>query len=423
MNDRPRVLLVHQRTTLPWIFDAAVRAGVDLVLVPRPDEQLGDDLPAGVTEVLAVDTGAPDALAVVAAEHARRPFDGVMTLYDAAVGFAAAVAHELGLPGPGPEVAERVRDKRVMRERLRAAGLNSPRFVALDGPQDWRRATGVACPVVVKPSDGLSSAGVTRVDDPATLEAVVAEVWRVSGAVVDRRSGSPGLVVEEFLDGPELAVESLAHDGDVRVLSIGYKGEPVGPHFEEGLYEAPARLPSEVRDAVEREVVAAHAALGLRDGPAHTELRLRGGTVPYVLELGARIGGSGVSHHVVEAVTGIDFAADALRIAIGRAPECFASPVTVRGAGGNYIVPCGGQGRIVALDGLDDVAAAPEVTHLVQMLFPGDVVRPYPEFTGYPAFVLSRHAGIDELERFHSGLGERISIRYRPEAATAGAGR
>jgi hypothetical protein len=50
----------------------------------------------------------------------------------------------------------------------------------------------------------------------------------------------------------------------------------------------------------------------------------------------------------------------------------------------------------------------------VQMLFPGDVVLAYPDFTGYPAFVLSRHSDLGDAERFHAELDAHIEVSYAP---------
>ncbi|MFJ3904868.1 ATP-grasp domain-containing protein [Streptomyces sp. NPDC090025] len=418
---RPTLVLVYQRSALPWIFEGAARAGIDLVLVPRPDEDVpADRLPPAVVELLPLDPeGDPEgALAALRKRHEERPFQGIVTLFDPLVPFVAEAAERLGLPGIGRDTALGAQDKRVMRERLTAAGLNVPRFARIDGPDPepgLAAADALTFPVVVKPAHGFSSLGVTRADSPAALRTTVTEVRAVCAAKLGVRDAA--LVVEEYLDGPEFAVESLAYQGRVRVLSIGYKGEPEGPYFEESVYRAPAALPADVRDAVVREVTAAHAALGITDGPTHTELRLRGGTRPYLLEMGARIGGSGVSAYVASHVSGVDLAAEALRLAVGGAPsdpaaEGLAEPV---GAAANYIVPCGGHGRISAVHGLAEVAADPRVDHLIQMLFPGDVVRPYPDFTGYPAFVISRHDSTPEAEAFHAELERAVRIEYATE--------
>lgn len=425
MNPRPSppptVVLVYQRVSLPWVFDSARRAGIRIVLVPRPDERPGpEQLPPAVVDVLPLDweNDPADALAALRRRHREAPFDGITTLYDPAVPFVAEAAEALGLPGVGRDTALAAQDKRIMRERLAAAGLNVPRFVRLDGDAPGTDVPGLDFPVVVKPAQGFSSLGVMKAGTRAELKGVVDEVRRVSAGRPGRAGG--GLIVEEFLDGPEYAVESLAHRGRVQVLSIGYKGEPEGPHFEESVYRAPAGLPGGVEEAVRREVIAAHAALGVTDGPTHTELRLRGGTRPHLLEMGARIGGSGVSQYIAHRVTGIDLAADALRIAAGLPPESFEAGRDPRavGAAANYIVPCGGSGRITAVHGLDELAGDPRVDHVVRMLRPGDVVRPYPDFTGYPAFILSHHASTAEAEEFHRFLDRAVRIDYEPEDTT-----
>lgn len=164
-----------------------------------------------------------------------------------------------------------------------------------------------------------------------------------------------------------------------------------------------------------REVVAAHVALGVTDGPTHTELRLRGGDRPYLLELGARVGGSGVSHFIVQHTTGVDYAAEALRLAAGLPPSPAAmgvEPSEACGVAANYIVPCGGSGVVTAIQGLDELAGDRRVDHVVRMLHPGDVVRPYPDFTAYPAFVLSHHASAQDAEEFHQFLKRHIRVEY-----------
>ncbi|MEQ7736012.1 ATP-grasp domain-containing protein, partial [Escherichia coli] len=190
------------------------------------------------------------------------------------------------------------------------------------------------------------------------------------------------LVVEEFLDGVELAVESISHAGRTRILAVGYKGQPAGPYFEESVYQAPARLDDSLLALVHEQVVAAHRHLGINWGPTHTELRLGPGGQPYILEIGARIGGSGVSHFIVQASTGVDYFGEVLAAAVGREPAVMSVPeIPSRAAAGNYIVQCQGAGVFQGVDGLAEAAADARVDLVVPTMQPGHVIRPYPDFS------------------------------------------
>jgi biotin carboxylase len=406
---RPVLALLHHRVGLPWIFEAAEREGVDLLFVPRPGDSPDlASMPRPVTEVLAGDALTdPDGL--LAALAARRP-DGVLTMFDPAVPFAARAAAELGLPGVSEEAARRCVDKRALRERLAAAGAHTPGYATVPPGGDSSQAARLRFPVVVKPAAGFSSLGVVRVDHPDDLPAALRQVEAVTARQLPSEAAARGTVVEEFIAGAEYAVESIVHAGRTHVLSVGFKGEPTGPYFEESVYRAPAVLRDDVRAAIAAQAALANRALGVETGPVHTELRLRDGETPFVFDVGARIGGSGVSHFIVAESTGVDLAGEAIRAALGRPPSALLE--TRRSHAGNYIVQTGGTGRITAIDGLAEASAHPAVRHTAQFLFPGDEVRAYPEFSGYPAFILSVHPSADALESFHRYLDATITVRY-----------
>src|SRR5262249_59246442 len=76
------------------------------------------------------------------------------------------------------------------------------------------------------------------------------------------------------------------------VVAVFDKPDPLeGPFFEETIYVTPSRLPECWQSRVMDATVQAVAALGLKDGPIHAELRLND-QGPWVIEVGARsIGG------------------------------------------------------------------------------------------------------------------------------------
>ncbi|MFJ3937647.1 ATP-grasp domain-containing protein [Streptomyces parvus] len=420
MTDRPLVALVYQRPGMPWMFEGARRAGVDVVLIhrpdPRPDEALPAQLPPAVVGALPLDIfgDAAGSLATLAELHRERPFAALVTALDVAVPFTAKAARMLGLPGLSEDASVAVRDKREMRRRIAAAGLNNPAYVALPSPGGWKDAAGLEFPVVVKPASGFTSLGVTRVDSLDDLEDTVASVWDVCRRHLGYGKESAafeGLVVEEYLDGDEYCVESLSYRGEVRIHTIGYKGRPEGPYFEETVYRAPAPLSPAAERSIREQVTGAHRALGVTDGPTHAELRMRGDKA-YLLEMGARVGASGGSHHIVESVTGVDFAGETVRIAMGEEPVSWNRPVESPGVGAMYFVPVGGSGRITNIAGLAEAADDPRVDRVIQLLHPGDEVLPYPEYSGYPGFVLSRHDDHRDAEEFHHELDTSVSVHY-----------
>ncbi|MEQ8965572.1 MAG: ATP-grasp domain-containing protein [Azospirillaceae bacterium] len=400
-----RLALVCQRNNnVPFLFESAAAAGHELVLIHAPGESAPGHLPAA-GPLLELDVfDAPDAaLDELEAAASALALDGILTCREEAVPWTALAARRLGLPGIDPSASLAARDKATMRARFAAAGLNVPRHVRL-GPEDAiAPPPGLTFPVVVKPTGGYSSQGVIRVDGPGGLADAVERVRAINAddlraytrdPVADgvRGEGWGAVIVEEFIDGPEYVAEAFAVDGRVHVLSIGYKGDPKGPHFEESVYLAPPPLPAEAVSAVVEQVAGGMAALGLTEGPGHCELRLRGGKTPVLLEIGARIGGSGVSQFVVQESTGIDYAGLQFRQAAGAPLPDLPPTPEPHAAAGNWIIPLGGHGRLVEIAGLSAVAAHPDTRRILTFLDPGAVVRPYPAFTGYPGFILSRHA-------------------------------
>lgn len=418
---RPHIGLVYQNARIPFVFEAAAAAGIDLTLIHDPHSAPPADLPAVVeTLPLAIYPDQEAAVARLREHHRRRPFDGVLTLPDHAVPFTSRLAAALGLRGLPAQAALLARDKRRMRERFRAAGMHVPAFVRIGGPDEIEQTRGLRFPVVVKPTSGFSSQGVVRADDPAGLAealATVAAINQESLARLDNQGQTDftGIIVEEFIDGPEYAVESFCQDGRVYVLSIGYKGNPAGPYFEEGIYLAPAPLPDDVQAAVVAEVRRGIQALGIADGPSHTELRLRGGREPFVLEIGARVGGSGVSHFIVEQSTGIDFVGLALANALGPV-DCAGLPERPRprATAGNYIIPVQGHGTVAAIDGLAQIQGLPEVGRVLLFVAPGDQIAAYPRWSGYPGFILTRHQSYADGQQFYRMLDQTVAVRYQP---------
>jgi D-alanine-D-alanine ligase len=110
----------------------------------------------------------------------------------------------LGVPyvGAGVTASAVGMDKAVFKALLRDAGLPTPRAVVLRGPREASLAAALPLPVFVKPANGGSSVGVTKVKKPGDLGPAVELALRYDERVL----------VEEGIDARELECAVLGND-------------------------------------------------------------------------------------------------------------------------------------------------------------------------------------------------------------------
>lgn len=232
---------------------------------------------------------------------------------------AAEVAAELGLPGPAPAAVRACKDKAEFRDRLAAAGLGPVRHVLVTDPDDPAQqaaAAAVGFPLVCKPRALGGSVGVLRVDSVAELPAAlrVAATADLDGT----RSLYAGVLVEEFLAGPEISVDSAVSGGVAHPLVLADKTVGLAPYFEELGHVVPAADHPQL-DAALAMVAQAHRVLGLDRLITHAEVKLTANG-PRLVEINARLGGDLIPYLGLLA-TGVDLAGAAADLALGREPD------------------------------------------------------------------------------------------------------
>ncbi len=276
---------------------AALRAfpGPLATIAPTAQTRAGkffDDVLPGVSSD-------PDStVAAVRAFEARtghRPA-AVVPLLDGVLYAGLAVAEHYRLPYLSREAVDTSSiNKNLMKDRLHAAGLPSPRYVSVDGLDAvYAAVEEVGLPCVIKPSAFGGSLGVRLVRDRAEA----AEAYAYVQAIIDRTAATftvknRSVQVEQFCPLPdEVSVEVLTHPGREAVLAVVDKSLGERPFFAEIGHRVPSRY-SDRRDVAEL-ALAACAALGLDRGLAHVELRLADGAAPQVIEVGCRTAGDGI---------------------------------------------------------------------------------------------------------------------------------
>lgn len=413
-----RVLLVLPTQTYraQAFLDAAARAGMEIVVASDVPSTLAALTPG--REVL-VDLGSPDEAGERAAEFAQEhPVDAVVGVDESAVLTAASIAERLGLPHHPVAAVAATRDKRRMRALFEAARLPEPRWTALStDSEEAELAEAVdrvgGFPVVVKPVDLAASRGVIRAADPVELATAVERIERLQTRLDCAPEGSaPGhpILVEEFVPGSEVAVEGLAVDGQVHVLAIFDKPEPLdGPYFPETIYTTPSRHAPATQAQLVGLTVAAAAALGLREGPLHAELRipLAG---PVLLEVAARSIGGLCSRTLRFGPSGAWSLEELiLRRAAGQqlAPEDLAR---AGAASGVLMLPVPRSGRLRAVVGLHEASAVPGIDGVSISIAPGTEVEPLPEGDRYLGFVFARRPTPVEVEFALRRARDRLEV-------------
>ena len=412
-----RLLLLMTTTTYRAhaFLEAARRLDVPVTVGSERPQALAGANPAGH---LTLDFTAPEEATRTIVEFARRsPLAGVVAADDDGVILAAMTAAALGLPHNPIEAVAAARNKYRMRQILSAAGIPCPRFwrFPLDG-DPVAMAHHVEYPCVLKPLSLSASRGVIRADDPAqfvaAFERLIAIVERPEVASSARRSAQD-LLVEGFIPGPEVAVEGLLTDGNLRVLALFDKPDPLnGPFFEETIYVTPSRLASAVQREIAACTAAVASALGLRHGPVHAELRINA-QGPWLLEIAPRSIG-GLCSRALRLNDGLTLEELLLRHAIGLD---VAALERERLAAGVMMMPIPHAGLLEQVMGQEDAKQIAGIEDLRITIPIGQEVVPLPEGSRYLGFIFARAHTPTSVELVLREAHRRLTFVITPTEA------
>ncbi len=278
----------------------------------------------------------------------------VVSLTELGLEPAAIAGERLGTFGVRSDVVRTTRNKLAMRRVLqRKAPHLNPAFAAGGDPAGVERLFADHSRVVVKPVDGFGSSDV-----------------RLVRRFTDLRDEylSADTLLEQFVDGTEFSVESMSCGGEHTTIGIAEKGTTAG-FVEVSHVMPPPSLDERQRRSVARAVAELLDALGVTDGPTHTEVKVDGDRVT-VIETHTRLGGDGIAD-LVRLTRGVDWRRAALGWAIGAAAQ--PEPVTVAAAATVFFTAP--PGRVTSVAEPPTLADASIVDWQV-FVTAGDIVKP-----------------------------------------------
>ena len=394
----PRVLLVAATTGYQTrsFAAAARRLGIDVILATDRCHVLEDPWRDNAIPVRFEE---PEIAAEVLGDCV---VDGIVAVADRPTLVAALAARKLGLPYHSPQAVAACRDKHVMREIFGRSELPVPENfrVALDrDPREIARDAGFPC--VLKPLGLSASRGVIRANNADEFVAAFDRIRRILEQPDIRQSHeewNEAIQVERYIEGREFALEGLMTQGELNVLAIFDKPDPLdGPFFEETIYVTPSRESREIQSAIIDTARRAVRALGLHHGPVHAEMRVNAQGV-YMIEVAARpIGGlcaralrfaflSCITDPSACVLSGLTLEEVVILHAIGNMPKRL---TLSRQAMGVMMIPVPRAGVYESVTGIEDALRTDGVDDVVITAKTGQKLVPLPEGASYTGFIFA----------------------------------
>ncbi|MCB9760435.1 MAG: ATP-grasp domain-containing protein [Alphaproteobacteria bacterium] len=314
----------------------------------------------------------------------------------------ADVRAVLGIEGPDPATARRFRDKGVMKQALRAAGLPCARHARIRAPGDGAAfAAEVGYPLVLKPPAGAGCRSTWRIDEPAQLH-----------AAIDALKPSPQNEVlgEEFLVGAEYSFETITLGGQVCFSSATrYFPTPLEVTRKDWIQWCilfPRTIEGAEYDGVRELGQRAVRALGLRDGMTHMEWFRRPDGSLAIGEIAARPPGAQILR-----LTSYGHDTDIYRAwARCVVDGAFDGPWARKYAVGVAFLRGPGRGRITAVEGLDE-AQARMGEHVVEARLPQVGMMKADGYEG-EGWAIVRHPDTEVVKRALFELITTVKVRY-----------
>lgn len=381
-------------------IEKAKEMGLEVIVVDMNPDAIGFKIPGIVKEVIStIDT---PAILEAAKKHC---INGIMTLAsDMPMQSVAVVCREMGLVGISEETALKATNKAYMRDALKEAGVPIPLYFRVKGKDEFKKAikqvrtAGFKC--IVKPADNSGSRGVDLLNKESDIDKAYDYTVQFS------RTGE--IVVEEFMEGSEVSVETLAIDGDVHVIQITDKMTTGAPYFVEMGHSQPSILDSEIKEKIEEIAVAANKAIGIDNGPSHTEIIVTKDG-PKIVELGARLGGDNITTHLVPLSTGVDIVECCIRISLGEKPDIKIK--YDRGSAIRYLNP--GKGVVKNVDGISEAEnSLGVVCVLINNYSFGTLINEIKNSTDRVGYVITQSQNAKEAVKLCNNAVNKIKFHF-----------
>jgi hypothetical protein len=314
----------------------------------------------------------------------------------------AEVRRHFEVPGPSVRVAEAFRDKALMKDMLRAAGIPVARHKLIHGWEDAEAfVRQVGFPIVLKPPAGMGCKATWRVHDVEEMKGALA---------ASHPSPTNPTLAEEFLQGREYSFETITTGGEPRFHSISeYSPTPLAV-METPWIQWCVVLPRDIYgkefDDVRAVGVKVIKTLGLEDGFTHMEWFRRSDGSIAIGEIAARPPGANIVR-----MTGLAYDQDCYRgWARATVDSTWDGPWERKYSVGCAFLRGAGRGRVVRVEGVE--RAQQMVGSLVVEAKLPTIGAPKSDSYEGDGYVIVRHPDTDVVRRALKATIETIQVHY-----------
>lgn len=198
------------------------------------------------------------------------------------------IASTLELPYHDSTTISKIYNKYEMRKVLNERGIDSTKGALVYSRQGITNfITEYGLPVVIKPVDGVGSKGVSIINTVDEIDDALAW-YDVSDTKREK------LYIEQCIIGEEFSVESFTEDGVTKVISVTKKFKTNDKHCIEIGQCVGSLLDSTLIQKIECAIAQFMAAIGIKTGPAHTEIMIQANKEIKFIETHCRLGGDNI---------------------------------------------------------------------------------------------------------------------------------
>ena len=412
------VIVVDTFSTGAMVAHQFMQLGAKVICVLSSEELGGllELLPEGVNlDFAATIVKTPDislSELVAKVQSVGGPISCVVPGAETGVELADQLSEHLGLMTNGTLLSDARRNKYVMGETVRSAGIRAVKQLKATKWTDiqayleeWRPEP---FKVIVKPIDSAGSDGVT-------LCRSMEEARKAFGDIIGKTNVlglvNESVLVQEYLEGQEYVIDMVSRDGEHKVVAVwAYDRRPAnGAHFV-----AFGQRLLTIDDEHVKELVAYQrrvcTALGILNGPSHGEVKWFKGE-PVLVEVGARChGAEGLWTPVADAVYGYNQVGCTVA-AYTNAEEYAKLPaqVSTRNAYGRLlflISYVAGTVQNYNIAALDEIRAFESFIALEMFVDKGSLVRPTKDCLSWGGVVKLAHESDEVLDREYERIRE-----------------